>query len=238
MTSTSHFDLRPGLTLGRNYYVVEFLGSGWEGEVYKVEERRTGILRAAKIFYDHSTLRTTQLRRYTRKLHRLRGCPIITHYHHRDIVRVGGRPVEILVSDFAEGVLLSTYLNHQPRKRLVPFEALHLIQSLALGVEQIHLLGEYHGDIHTDNILVSKRGLGFEVHLIDFLDLGRSTREKIQIDVFDLLGVLYELIGGASGYSRCGQGIRSLVMGRKHSLISRRFKAAGQLRLAIENLEW
>jgi serine/threonine protein kinase len=234
----SHFDLRPGLTLGRNYYVVEFLGGGWEGEVYKVEERRTGILRAAKIFYDHRRLRPDQLRRYTRKLHKLRACPIITQYHHRDIARVGGRQVEILVSDFAEGVLLSTYLGQQPGKRLVPFVALHLIHSLALGVEQIHLLGEYHGDIHTDNILVSKRGLGFRVHLLDFLDLGRSTREKIQIDVFDLLGVLHELVGGASGYRRCSREIHRLVMGRKHSLISRKFKTAGQLRLAIENLEW
>lgn len=236
--STSYFNLRPGLTLGRNYYVVEFLGSGWEGEVYKVEERRTGVLRAAKIFYDHSTLRPTQLRRYTRKLHKLRGCPIITQYHHRDIARVGGRQVEILVSDLAEGILLSTYLSQRPGKRLIPFEALHLIHSLALGVGQIHFLGEYHGDIHTDNILVSKRGLGFDVHLIDFLDLGRSTREKIQIDVFDLIGVLHELVGGASGYRRCGQGIHGLVMGRKKSLISRKFKTAGQLRLAIENLEW
>jgi len=234
----SHFNLRPGLTLGRNYYVVDFLGSGWEGEVYKVEERRTGILRAAKIFYDHRRLKPNQLRRYTNKLHKLRHCPIITQYHHRDIARVGGRQVEILVSDFAEGVLLSAYLDQQPGKRFIPFEALHLIHSLAQGVEQIHFLGEYHGDIHTDNILVSKRGLGFEVHLLDFLDLGRSTREKIQGDVFDLIGVLYELVGGDSGYRRCGPEIRSLVLGRKRNLISKKFRTAGQLRLAIENLKW
>jgi len=236
--STSHFDLRPGLTLGRNYYIVEFLGSGWEGEVYKVEERRTGILRAAKIFYDNRKLNAIQLRRYTRKLHRLRGCPIITQYHHRDIARVGGKQVELLVSDFAEGVLLSSYLDEKRGKRLIPFEALHLIHALALGIEQIHFLGEYHGDIHTDNILVSRKGLGFEVHLIDFLDLGRSTRKKIQIDVFDIIGVLYELVGGGKGYRCCGREIRNLVMGRKHSLISKRFRTAGQFRLAIENLEW
>jgi serine/threonine protein kinase len=238
MTSTSRFDLRPGLTLGRNYYVVEFLGSGWEGEVFKVEERRTGILRAAKIFYDHSTLKPAQLKRYTRKLHKLRGCPIITQYHHRDMARVGGRQMEILVSDLAEGILLSTYLSQRPGKRLIPFEALHLIHSLARGVEQIHLLGEYHGDIHTDNIMVFKKGLGFEVHLIDFLDLGRSTREKIQVDVYDLLGVLHELVGGTPGYKRCGEAIRKLVLGRRHDLISRKYRTAGQLRLAIENLEW
>ena len=50
MNAPPSFDLREGQTLGRNYYVVELLGIGWEGEVYKVEERRTGIVRAAKLF--------------------------------------------------------------------------------------------------------------------------------------------------------------------------------------------
>ncbi len=236
--NTRYYDLVPGVTLGRNYFVVEFLGSGWEGEVYKVEERRTGIIRAAKIFYDHRALTAHRLRRYTRKLYKLRSCPIVTQYHHRDLARVGRRSVEIMVSDFVGGELLSSFIGRQPRKRLTSFEALHLIHALAGGVEQVHFLGEYHGDIHTDNILVLRRGLGFEVHLLDFFDLGRSTRERIQFDVYDLIGVLYESIGGADGYRRCEGVIRQVVLGRKHSLIRRRFRTAGQLRLALENVNW
>ena len=74
-------NLQPGMTLGRNYFVVDFLGSGWEGEVYKVEERDTGILRAAKIFYERPGLRKDQIRRYARKLYKLRKCTIITHFN-------------------------------------------------------------------------------------------------------------------------------------------------------------
>lgn len=232
------FDLRPGLTLGRNYYVVEFLGGGWEGEVYKVEERQTGIPRAAKIFYDRRRPKPSQLKRYVRKLYKLRSCSIVTQYHHRDIARVGGRSVEILVSDFVDGQMLSSFLVAQRGKRLTSFEALHLLFALAAGVEQVHHLGEYHGDIHSENIMVRRRGLGFEVHLLDFFDLGQSTREKIQQDVFDLISVLYEMIGGAKGYRRANPEIRGLVKGRKHSLIGREFKTAGELRLALENLEW
>ena len=72
---STHFDLRPGLTLGRNYYIVEFLGKGWEGEVYKVAERNTGIPRAAKLFYDRAKIRKNQLTRYARKLYKLRKEP-------------------------------------------------------------------------------------------------------------------------------------------------------------------
>ncbi len=230
--------LRPGLTLGRNYYVVELLGRGWEGEVYKVEERRSGVPRAAKIFYPNRRLTPRRLQRYIQKLYKLRNCQIVTQYHHRDIARVGREQVEILVSDFMHGEVLSNYIESQPRKRLSEFEALHLLHALAAGVEQIHCLGQYHGDIHTGNVIVSRRGLGFEVCLLDFFDLGRSTQEKIQGDVFDMITVLYELIGDADGYRKCGDAIRHIVCGRKHSLIRKRFRNAGQLRVALENLEW
>lgn len=234
----SQLGLRPGLTLGRNYYVVDFLGSGWEGEVFKVEERRSGVLRAAKIFYDRRRLPPRRLQRYIQKLYKLRNCQIVTQYHHRDIARVGREQVEILVSDFIHGEGLASFLQKQRGKRLTSFEALHLVHALAAGIEQIHFQGEYHGDIHAGNILVSRRGLGFDVHLLDFFDLGRSTQDKIQGDVYDMITVLFELIGGPEAYRRSGEEIRQIILGRKHSLIRQRFKNAGQLRLALENLEW
>jgi tRNA A-37 threonylcarbamoyl transferase component Bud32 len=234
----SHHGLKPGLTLGRNYYVVEFLGSGWEGEVYKVEERRSGVPRAAKIFYPDRRLTSRRLQRYIQKLYKLRNCHIVTQYHHRDIARVGRDQVEILVSDFMHGEVLASYVKSQPRGRLSPFEALHLLHALAAGVEQIHCLGEYHGDIHAGNIIVSRRGLGFEVCLLDFFDLGRSTQDKIQGDVFDMITVLYDVIGGPEAYMRCGDTVRQIILGRKHSLIRQRFRNAGQLRVALEHLEW
>jgi len=235
---STHFDLRPGLTLGRNYYIVEFLGKGWEGEVYKVAERNTGIPRAAKLFYDRAKIRKNQLTRYARKLYKLRKCTVVTPYHHRDIARVGGKQFEILVSDFVEGEMLSSFLQKQNRKRLTEFEALHLLYSLCIGIEPIHLLGEYHGDIHSNNIMVKRHGLGFDVHLLDFFDLGRSTRERIQWDVYDLVDLLYEMTGEASGYRTAGPVVKGIVKGRKRGLIRQQFRTASQLRIALENLSW
>ncbi|MHA2302846.1 MAG: protein kinase domain-containing protein, partial [Candidatus Thorarchaeota archaeon] len=211
MTTAPYYDLQPGKTLGRNYFIVEFLGAGWEGEVYKVEERRTGVLRAAKVFYEGRRLSKVQMQRYAKKLQRLRRCPIITQYHHRDVARVGRETVEILVSELADGEMLSKFLNRHRGKRLSTFEALHLLHALAVGMEPIHYLGDYHGDIHSDNILVKRAGIRFEVHLLDFFDLGRSTREKIQYDVIDLVSLLYETIGGQDGYTRAGNEIRQIV---------------------------
>lgn len=238
MGSSPIYNLQPGVTLGRNYFIVEFLGAGWEGEVYKVEERRTGVLRAAKIFYEGRRLSNMQMQRYVKKLYRLRHCPIITQYHHRDIARVGRETVEILVSDLAEGEMLSSFMLHQPGKHLTNFEALHLLRALAEGMEPIHYQGEYHGDIHSDNILVKRQGIGFKVRLLDFFDLGRSTHSKIQNDVIDLVLLLHEMIGGERGYARAGREIRQIVRGRKHTLIADSFRTAGQLRIALDNMDW
>ena len=232
------FNLAPGRTLGSNYEVVELLGSGWEGEVYKVIEQHTGIIRAAKLFYLRDTPREAPLRRYARKLHKLRSCPIIIQYHHRDRTRIRGREVEFLVSDLADGEMLSSFLERRRGKKLPVFEALHLIYALAKGVEQIHFLAEYHGDIHSDNVMVKKRGLGFEVHLLDFLDLGRASREKIQNDVYLIISLLYEILGGPREYQRLGKEVKGVILGNKRNLIGRHFKTAGHLRLALENLTW
>lgn len=235
---SSYYNLREGQTLGRNYYVVELLGSGWEGEVYKVEERRTGIVRAAKLFFPHRRSDKSLLLKYARKLHRLRSCPAIIQYHHRDMARVAGEEVEIMVSDFVEGEVLENYIARQQGKRLSSFEALHLLYALAVAIEQIHFMGEYHGDIHSRNVMVKRRGLSYEVHLLDFFELGRATRQRIQEDVYDLIGLLYEMIGGAGGYKKAGTDVKQIVMGRKQSLIRRQFRMAGHLRVFLENLEW
>lgn len=234
---TTFYDLKKGKLLGRSYRVLDFIGNGWEGEVYKVEERQTGIIRAAKLFYRRKSNGDSHIH-YAKKLNKLRSCPIVMQYHFQDVIYINKKKVVFLVSDFVDGEVLSDYIARQRGKRLLPFEALHLLYALTQGVEHIHFLGDYHGDIHSDNIIVKKKGLGFSVHLIDFLHLGRPTKDKIQQDVYDLINIFYEMIGGSARYRHCNHNIKEIIMGRKHNLIRQRFNTAGHLRLFLENLDW
>lgn len=236
--SKSHFDLHPGRSLGSNYEIVEFLGGGYEGEVYKVEENRTGIIRAAKIFYTRKDAREVPILRYARKMFQLSTCPILIQYHHRDTARIRGETIEFMVSDFADGEMLSSYLARHRGKRLRVFEAMHLFYALAEGIEQIHLLGHYHGDIHSENVLVKRQGLGYRVKLLDFFDHGRSTRDKIQSDVFQMIDMLYEMIGGSDGYRKAPNNLKGIIKGRKWSLVQKKYQTAAHLRIALEKLEW
>lgn len=232
------FNLPIGKAVGKNYQVIEFLGKGWEGEVYKIEEVRTGIIRAAKLFYKRqSPIRYPHIA-YAKKLHLFRHCPVIIRFHHLDTMVIRGESVDYLISDFIDGQVLSSFVKNYPGQRLPLFEAMHLFYALVRGVEQIHFMNEYHGDIHFDNVMVRKRGLGFEVHLIDFLHLGQGSRQKIQIDVYDLIQTLYLLLGGTTHYAKLPQNIKYLLCGRKKQLIKQRFQNAGHLRIYLDNLKW
>lgn len=237
-TNRDCYHLPPGKILGQQYRITAFLGQGWEGEVYQVEERKTGIIRAAKLFYKRGSSKHLPEVIYAKKLHELRSCPIVIHYHHQGTTIIKGSRIDFLVSDFVEGEVLSQYLARQPQQRLTPFEALHLFHALVKGVEQIHLLTEYHGDIHYDNIIVKRLGLSFDLHLIDLMHLQRSTKECIQQDVYDLINIFYQILGGAKCYSKLNQHFKKIILGRKHQLIAKKFKNAGHLRLALENIRW
>lgn len=232
------FDIKPGRLLARKYEVVQQLGRGWEGEVFLVRERHTDIERAVKLFYPQRNPGERVSNCYARKLHKLRHCPIAIQYHAHDTISYKGTPVTLLVSDFVDGELLSEFLLRQPGKRLSAFQALHLLHALATGIECIHQMKEYHGDLHSENIIVQRYGLGFELKLLDFFHWGAPRPENIRHDVIHLVKILYEAIGGLAHYRKQPPEIKAICCGLKHSLILKKFRSAGQLREHLENLQW
>ncbi len=232
------FDLEPGDVLVGKYEVVDRLGEGWEGEVYLVRELATGIERAAKFFFPHRNPQNRTLNYYAKKLHRLRHCPILIQYHTQETMDYHGIPVTFFVSEYVEGEPLSRFLERQPGKRLDPFQAFHLLHALAAGMESIHHLREYHGDLHTDNIIVRRAGLGFEVKLLDLYRWKSPRRENIQDDVCDLVRVFYDAVGGSKWYSKQPPEVKAVCCGLKRSLILQKFSTAGQLRQRLEMMQW
>ncbi|HJP14671.1 MAG: protein kinase [Nitrospinota bacterium] len=232
------FDLNPGRIPARKYFVEGLLGSGWEGEVYRVMERTTGIRGAMKLFYPERNFKDKAVRFYATKLHRLRHCPVVIQYHHSDTFTFRRVKITFLISYLAEGQLLSDFIAAQPGKRLRPFEALHLLNALATGIEQIHHAREYHGDIHDGNILVTRSGINFNVKLVDFYQWGRTDRSKIREDVIELVRILYDADGGRKRYAGQPPMIKNICRGLRRDLISRKFPTAGHLRAHLESFGW
>jgi serine/threonine protein kinase len=233
-----NFDFHPGRILAKKYEVISMLGAGWEGQVFKVREITTGIDRAAKFFYPHRNPRERASNFYAKKLHKLRHCPLLIQYLTQDMIIYKGMPVRFLVSDFVEGDLLTEFLKKQPGKKLSVFEGLHLLYAIARGIEYIHQVGEYHGDLHSDNIIINRYGIGFDVKLLDMFHWGAPKRENIYDDVCDLVRLFYDALGGKKFYAKHPPEVKAIICGLKRSLILKKFKSAGQLREYLETMEW
>ena len=232
------FDFPKGRVLARKYEVLDRLGVGWEGEVYRLREVRTGIERAAKFFYPQRNVRDKAVVFYAKKLHKLQYCPIVIQYRTQEQIQYRSVPITFLVSDYVEGELLSQFLARQRGQRLSVFEGLHLLHALAAGVERIHQLLEYHGDLHSENVIIRRRGVGFDLKLIDMFHWVAPKKENINDDVCDLIRLFYDAIGGQKHYANQPDVAKQVCCGLKRSLLIKKFRTAGRLREYLENLEW
>lgn len=232
------FDLQPGRLIGGKYEVEARLGGGWEGEVYKVTERRTGATRAAKLFFPQRNERDKAVDFYARKLETLRDCPLVIKYHHSETMRYRGIPTTVLISEYVEGALLERLIRSRPGNRLHEFEALCILYELVRGLEQIHAKREYHGDLHEGNILVQRRGVHFDVKVVDLYNLGRPTAANIREDVMNCIRILHQMIGGQKHYAKQRDEIKHICGGLRYSIIQKRFPTARRLREHLDQFEW
>lgn len=163
---------------------------------------------------------------------------MVIQYQSQETVTFRRLPVTFLISEFVEGEILLDFLDRQPGKGLTVFQGLHLLYSLAEGIESIHHLREYHGDLHPANIIVQRYGLGFNLKLLDMFHWQAPRQENIQDDVCDLVRIFYDAVGGRKHYPRQPAVVKDLCCGLKRSLILSKFRTAGQLRKYLETLRW
>ncbi|MEZ4649896.1 MAG: protein kinase [Candidatus Eisenbacteria bacterium] len=232
------FDFEPGRILAKKYEVVRRLGGGWEGEVYGVRELSSKVERAAKLFFPHRNENRRASTRYARKLHKLRDTRVVIQYHTEEVLRVRGHDVVLLISELVEGELLAAFVKRQPKSRLDPFRAIHLLYAIVRGLEAIHRHGEYHGDLHSKNVIVARSGLSFDLKMLDMIAWNARVRECQQDDICDAIRIFYDSLGGAKAYSKQPSEVKEICRGLKRSLILERFPRASHLRLWLEELEW
>jgi serine/threonine protein kinase len=232
------FDLPTGRKIGRKYEVLSKLGAGWEGEVYKILETSTGIERAAKLFYPRRNPKDRTSKFYAKKLHKLRHCPVLIQYHTAETITFRRAQVTALISEYVEGELLSEFLKKRRGKRLTPFEGLHLLYALADGIEPIHLAGEYHGDLHAENVIVNRFGLNFDIKLVDLFRWNQPKRHNQRDDICDLIQIFHEAMGGAKHYAKLPAAAKYICCGLKRNLILKKFRTISELREHLESMSW
>jgi len=234
----TNFAFQPGDIIADKYEIISYLGGGWAGEVYKIKEQKTNIERAAKFFFPKRNLRNRTATTYAKKLHKLRSCPLLIHYYNIERIKYEGILVTVFISEYVEGLLLTNYLKKYRAKVMPTYQGLHLLHALTIGVEHIHQLGEYHGDLHAGNVIVRGLGRKFDLKLMDLFHYGKASKDNRQDDILNIIRIFYDSIGGQKKYSKHPAFVKSICCGLKRTLILKKFKTAAHLRLYLENNDW
>ncbi len=238
MITGDYFKFDSDKVLSGKYKVLSLLGQGWEAEVYLVEEKDTYIQRAVKVFYPERNPENKTLTAYARKLHKLKDCSLLIKYLSQENITFKKEKIFYMVSEFVQAQTLEAFINKQPKKFVTQFEALHILYELAKGLEVIHRHKEYHGDIHSNNVLIGRKGINFEIKLIDFYTQSGGKKELIQGDIIDLINLFYKMLGGSKRYAKIRPELRKIILGRKKSLILKKFPKVSDLRIYLENMSW
>lgn len=238
MQKKNTFGLSPGGGLTWKYEILERVGAGSEGEVYKIREKATGLTRAAKLYYPGKKDHSKRFVRYARKLDALRDCDIVVKYLHAEEVWIADQFIYCLISEYFDGAILEDFRKTYRGGRMPPHEALLLIYDLVNGIEEIHARKEFHGDIHGGNIFVERRGVFFQLRIIDFHEWGRSAAEERRADIIAIVRLLFDLVGGRAYYKKQPKAIRDICLGLRSDLILKKFPTIFHLRAHLETFDW
>jgi hypothetical protein len=143
------------------YDILEVLGRGGMGVVYRARDARLGRIVAIKMLTEGFSGSADMLRRFYEEANRHAGL------HHNNIVVVfdagdeNGEPY--IVMEFVEGDGLDKILKKE--ERLPPEKALSIVEQVCLALAYAHNKGVIHRDVKPANIIVQPKGT---IKLFDF----------------------------------------------------------------------
>jgi eukaryotic-like serine/threonine-protein kinase len=171
MVSTPQF---VGRVVG-NYQILEKLGSGGMGAVYRAEDTRLGRQVALKLLLDESILDADSIERFRREAR------AASNLHHPYICTVfdagEDNGVPYLAMELLEGRTLAQTIALQPMKTST---ILALTVQVCDALEFAHEKGFVHRDLKPSNIFVTTRG---DAKLVDF-----GLAKKVHSEVAGVVG--------------------------------------------------
>ena len=148
------------------YRVIDYVGAGGMGTVYRVSHRATGRVAAAKVM-SGGAVAPRSLERFHNEARILQALshPSISEMY--ELLQVDGAPC--LVMEYVDGETLEQLL--RMRGPFPVTDAVRILASLADAVGYIHQRGVIHRDLKTNNVKIDSRGA------VKLLDFGIATAE-------------------------------------------------------------
>lgn len=211
--------LTPGTILFGEYEIVNVLGVGGMGEVYRAKHRRLEEHRAIKVMHAELSKKKGASEFFYREAKALLAVrhPAVVHCH--DLLSDDAGRV-YLIMEMIEGVPLSKKMNDGP---LSPDDVAILGARVAHGLSAAHRKGVIHRDLSPDNIVLPN-GRVREAKIIDFgiaklLEEGEGTildgfKGKLSYASPEQLGFFGGKIDGRSDFYSLGLVLAAAALGR------------------------
>ena len=234
--------LASGSRLAGRYRILELLGVGGMGMVYKAEDEQLGLPVAVKVLRPDLALDARRLERFKQEL------VLARQVSHPNVVRIHdlGSDGEIvfLTMDFVAGRPLNELLADEGR--LAPERAADIARQVAAGLAVAHDAGVVHRDLKPGNILVDDSGRaaisdfgvarslagpgptlpGAVVGTLDYLSPEQARGGEVdgRTDLYALGIVLHEMLTGELPFSG---GSAAEVLAQRLTGATRDLRAAG-----------
>jgi len=210
--------LQAGTVLGGRYEILQQLGEGGMGAVYKVRDRELERVIALKVIRPELAQMPEVLSRFKQEL------IIARKVTHKNVSRIydlaEADGVKFITMEFIEGRSLSSLL--QEKGKLAPKQAAGVIVQVCRALEAAHSEGVIHRDLKPQNIMldVHDRVIVMDFGIARSVEIGSMTQTGVVLgtpaymspeqavgeeldsrsDLFTVGIIFYELLTGSSPY--------------------------------------
>ena len=153
--------LQAGVVLGQRYQIVQMLGEGGMGAVYKARDVELNRMVALKVIRPDLARNPAIIERFKQEL-------LLAHQvTHKNVIRIydlgEADGLKFITMEFIEGEDLRSIMLQ--KKKMAPEEAVDTIQQVCRALEAAHAVGVIHRDLKPQNIMRGKTG---RVLVMDF----------------------------------------------------------------------
>ncbi len=174
--------LLPGMMLGGRYEILQTIGEGGMGAVYKAKDRELDRFVALKVIRPELASDPSILARFKQEL-------LLAHQvTHRNVIRIydlgEAEGVKFITMEFIEGKDLRSLIRE--KKKFAPEEAVDVIQQVCQALHAAHSVGVIHRDLKPQNIMQDSSG---RILVMDF-GLARTLEGKGMTQTGALVGTM------------------------------------------------